>query len=284
MESTDHPLTVIESGMPAKIVECLKAGEESNEPGVIGVFQTDLWKIYRQKYLGADQISPFESFKFDEQLTNTYRLGDIFARSDYNKFSTVKHPGYASYQENFEQRHPGYSVDPKTGLVQTPAHALAYSDLKSRLLQPAGPWSDKKFFVKDCDQRVAYTSYSRSGNTMLRTYFERVSGAFTGSDGDLNACLHYSLQHAGFTGEAHLKDAWIIKTHYPLGKDRPVAASKVVCCVRNPLDVVTSMFNFWATQTQNLSVKEPFAGSEDWFRFVRQEISNWRDFHNYWKT
>ena len=118
---------------------------------------------------------------------------------------------------------------------------------------------------------------------MLRTYFERVTGAFTGSDGDLNACLHYSLQHAGFTAEAHLKDAWIIKTHYPLGKDRLVTAAKVICCVRNPLDVVTSMFNFWATQTQNLSVRESFAGSEDWQKFVRQEISNWRDFHNYWK-
>jgi hypothetical protein len=84
---------------------------------------------------------------------------------------------------------------------------------------------------------------------MLRSYLEQLTGVFTGSDGDLNYALHQSLQHCGFTGEAHLDNVWIIKTHYPLGKDRPVKAGKVLCCVRNPLDVCTSMFNFWATQT-----------------------------------
>jgi hypothetical protein len=85
---------------------------------------------------------------------------------------------------------------------------------------------------------------------MLRTYFEELTKTFTGSDGDLNHALHYQLQHGGFTGEAHLDNAWILKTHYPLGVDRgPITCAKVVCCVRNPLDVVTSMFNFWATQT-----------------------------------
>lgn len=104
-------------------------------------------------------------------------------------------------------------------------------------------------FIGPCRDRVAYTSYSRSGNTLLRTYIERVTGVYTGSDGDLNYALHQSLQHSGFTGEAHLDNVWVIKTHYPLGKDRTVTAAKVICCVRNPFDVVTSMFNFWATQT-----------------------------------
>ena len=65
MECTDHPLAQVKPGMAERIIECLKTAEDANSEGVIGVFQTDLWKIYRQKYLGAE-ISPFESFGFDE--------------------------------------------------------------------------------------------------------------------------------------------------------------------------------------------------------------------------
>ena len=75
---------------------------------------------------------------------------------------------------------------------------------------------------------------------------------------------------------------WIVKTHYPLGKDKAVTAGKVICCVRNPLDVVSSMFNFWSTQTQNLSCKEEFSEMKEWSQMIKQEITLWRDFHRYW--
>ena len=96
--------------------------------------------------------------------------------------------------------------------------------------------------------KVAYASYSRSGNTFFRLYLEQIGGIFTGSDGDLNYALHYSLQFCGFSGEAKVNDeCWFVKTHYPLGKETQFEAQKVILCVRNPLDVVTSMFNFWTT-------------------------------------
>jgi hypothetical protein len=43
----------------------------------------------------------------------------------------------------------------------------------------------------DFDSKVAYTSYSRSGNTLFRKLLEQTTGVFTGSDGDLNYSLHY---------------------------------------------------------------------------------------------
>ena len=105
--------------------------------------------------------------------------------------------------------------------------------------------------------KVAYTSYSRSGNTFFRKYLEQIGGIFTGSDGDLNYALHYCLQFNGFSGECMVNDdVWFVKTHYPLGKEVPFKANKVILCVRNPLDVVTSMFNFWTSQTQNFSIVE----------------------------
>ena len=64
----------------------------------------------------------------------------------------------------------------------------------------------------------------------------------------MNYALHYSLQYCGFSGECFVDDStWFIKTHYPLGVEKAFSANKVILCVRNPLDVVSSMFNFWAT-------------------------------------
>jgi len=43
-------------------------------------------------------------------------------------------------------------------------------------------------------------------------------------------------------------EVWFIKTHFPLGKEeKAFVANRAICCVRNPLDVVNSMFNFWAS-------------------------------------
>jgi len=108
----------------------------------------------------------------------------------------------------------------------------------------------KGFFLdgKDFPFKTAYTSYSRSGNTLFRKLLEQSTGIFTGSDGDLNYSLHYQLQHAGFTAEAFSDNSvWFVKTHYPLGREVFFTANKTICCVRNPFDVVTSMFHFWST-------------------------------------
>jgi len=122
--------------------------------------------------------------------------------------------------------------------------------------------------------KIAYTSYSRSGNTFFRKLLEQTTGIFTGTDyGDLNSCLGYQLQHAGFTGEAVIDESvWFVKTHHPLGDGDAFIANKTICCVRNPLDVVVSMFHFWTTQTQNQSVSdEKFheTYAEDWKRLVK---------------
>ena len=128
---------------------------------------------------------------------------------------------------------------------------LAPCDLTESELESINLLDLPEFFEKKPHNNlIAYTSYSRSGNTFFRRYLEQVGGIFTGSDGDLNYALHFSLQFNGFSGEAMVDSrTWFVKTHYPLGVETPFKAKKVICCVRNPLDVVTSMFNFWSTQT-----------------------------------
>jgi hypothetical protein len=78
---------------------------------------------------------------------------------------------------------------------------------------------------------------------------------------------------------------WFVKTHYPLGRDIFFTANKAICCVRNPLDIVKSMFNFWTTQTQNKSVTDDeyhLTFADDWKKLVQNEITCWRDFHKLW--
>lgn len=89
----------------------------------------------------------------------------------------------------------------------------------------------------------------------------------------------------GFAGEAYSDDhIWFIKTHYPLGREVFFTANKAVVCVRNPCDVIPSLFNMWISQNHNTSVPADFDTrfAEDWNRFVLNETTCWRDFHKEW--
>ena len=79
------------------------------------------------------------------------------------------------------------------------------------------------------------------------------------------------MQMNGFGGETYCDDSvWFVKTHYPCYKKQPFNAGNVICCVRNPMDVITSLWNFWATQTHTKSVKEQdFHKKEGWIVFVQ---------------
>ena len=73
-----------------------------------------------------------------------------------------------------------------------------------------------KFLSGGLDDAISYTSYPRSGNTMLRKYLENITGIATGSDQIMKWTLNVSLQYQGFKGESIVKErCWINKTHYP---------------------------------------------------------------------
>jgi hypothetical protein len=137
--------------------------------------------------------------------------------------------------------------------VIDPKRTVSYHDYLSKLLSigdhsdlPNGVFFDGQSFAN----KVAYVSYSRSGNTFFRKLLEQVTGVFTGSDNLPEIGLSYQLQHVGFTGEGIYDDhVWFVKSHYPIGKDEFFTADKAICCVRNPLDVVPSLFNMWIGQT-----------------------------------
>jgi hypothetical protein len=59
-----------------------------------------------------------------------------------------------------------------------------------------------KFIGNGLSDAISYTSYPRSGNTMLRKYLENITGIATGSDQIMKFTLNVSLQYQGFKGES----------------------------------------------------------------------------------
>jgi len=215
-------------------------------------------------------------FDFDNHFTNMYRSGSFFARLDFNKFCQRKlSDDFVNAAESLVLFHKGNEVCRSTGLIKSEGFAkVSYSDHVRALLARSAPVEELPspafFDGQPMNNKIAYASFPRSGNTFFRKYLEQIGGIFTGSDGDLNFTLHYCLQFCGFSGECKVNDeCWFTKTHYPLGKKVAFKANKVILCVRNPLDVLTSMFNFWSSRTQNLSIQQ-----QDFHERYAQEWAN----------
>lgn len=133
---------------------------------------------------------------------------------------------------------------------------------------------------------VVIASYPRSGNTMLRAYLEKVTGLVSGSDCDITKKLNQCLMNMGLAGEGLVdKRVWTIKTHYPerYGKTR-FGAERCVLLVRSPLDCFTSLFNMVCSGSHDMSIAdndfEKF--HTHWGEFIQQEITVWKDFHDFW--
>lgn len=111
-------------------------------------------------------------------------------------------------------------------------------------------------------------------------------GLVTGSDCDIEKKLNKELMMMGLYGEGLVdKRVWIAKTHYPerYGKTK-FYAERSILCVRNPIDCITSLFNMVCSGSHNKSIANgdyaKFSGL--WSEFVEQEITVWKDFHDFW--
>ena len=139
---------------------------------------------------------------------------------------------------------------------------------------------------KDLQDGVVMSSYPRSGNTLLRSYIEKITGLVTGSDTDISHGLNKALLTAGLQGEGLVdKRVWVIKTHYPERYGgTEFGAERSILLVRNPLDAIVSVFNLFSTRSHTLSVTEDTYTrfSNVWKSYVEGELKVWREFHKFW--
>jgi hypothetical protein len=108
----------------------------------------------------------------------------------------------------------------------------------------------------------------------------------SGSDCDITKKLNVALMNMGLAGEGLVdKRVMCIKTHYPerYGKTK-FGAERCVLLVRSPLDCMTSLFNMVCSGSHDQSIAdsdfEKFPAQ--WNEFIEQEVSVWKDFHNFW--
>ena len=103
------------------------------------------------------------------------------------------------------------------------------------------------------------TSFPRSGNTLLRTYLEKIFLVLTGSDCDTKRKLNKQLLESGLRGEGETDGSKVIfvKSHFPerLG-NCSFQAAKCVLVVRNVLDSILSLFHMIATSSHSDSMSE----------------------------
>ena len=135
---------------------------------------------------------------------------------------------------------------------------------------------------------VMYATYPRSGNSLMRKYFENLTGIATGSDMVMKHSPNVALQFCGFKGEGLMDSrAWIKKSHYPMkfhfmkGFESEIA----VICTRNPRDISPSLFYLCFTVTHVVSFKEKLVDApmwEFWKNFQRRCTESWHTWHNYW--
>ena len=135
--------------------------------------------------------------------------------------------------------------------------------------------------------KVALTSYPRAGNSLTRSYLEKITGITTGSE----AKSDLTLQLIGLIGEGHSADerVWINKTHFPLAAPFFVNrfdVNKQIYLMRNPLDVIYSVANMVNTFSHELVPNEEYHTEfpEFWDDWINQQISNLATFHNYVST
>ena len=129
-------------------------------------------------------------------------------------------------------------------------------------------------------------SYPRSGNTLLRTLLERVTGVVTGADTRPDRPLSKALavQH-NLVGEGVTKRVRVVKTHYPERQGYPIhEGHRAIMLVRNPYDAIDSYWNFNLTNTHTETVTdEVYARFSEMFdNLAVNELGTWLRFHFFW--
>ena len=177
--------------------------------------------------------------------------------------------GYKNFSQMFKELYKGYHLDKNMVIRADPEtkrinlkQLLALFRSKDENLWKEHAWQfdgESRFLDGEniVGNKVAFSSWPRSGNSFLRKYFELLTGLATGADNTLHTEVIMQMQ--GFKGEFTVDDTtWICKTHSPwIMPEAPVFyANKMITIVRNPLDTFISWLNLVAQA--NHAQKAPF--------------------------
>ena len=163
-------------------------------------------------------------------ITNMARYDYFYCDNDFTKFSRVRLEGYLTFSENMAKRYPGYMLDTKTNeIFPSTDHRVNVDELftlfrskdiaryereKDKFFGPSGRYTTENAQEQ---MSILYTTFPRSGNSMMRKYFENIMGLATGSDMSLKPSPNVALQFSVSKGEGLMGNETLIKkSHYPM--------------------------------------------------------------------
>ena len=149
--------------------------------------------------------------------------------SQFQKHSLVRLDGYLLWSENITKRYPGYMLTQEGTILPTTEITVNLDDLLALLRSKEIEKYERErdtFFGKTSryttgnskeQMAVLYSTFPRSGNSMMRKYYENVTGIVTGTDLGTTHMPNLALQYTGLKGEG-IDDSrcWIKKSHFPL--------------------------------------------------------------------
>lgn len=150
-------------------------------------------------------------------------------------------------------------------------------------------WSSSSYHPQSTFQSgiTLLASYPRSGNTLLRSLLEGVTGIVTSSDTRADRPLSIALaERHDLVGEGTCLPP-ITKTHWPERKGcSKFRAQRAIVVVRNPFDAIDSFWNLNVTNTHTEKVtEEVYERFADFFQdLVRNEMVVWMQFLEFWLT
>ena len=123
-----------------------------------------------------------------------YFKNQFYSNKEFTLFSAVELPGYKKWSDWLQTNFPGYVMDPETKTLQAGTNpTLNWDETKKLLLSKTWTPEEEAVFedkIKNGSlfldgapksDRIAFSSFLRSGNSLTRKYFEVITGIATGS-------------------------------------------------------------------------------------------------------
>lgn len=220
--------------------------------------------------------NPMTMYAISQDFGKQLLQDQIYFNRDMTLLSVIELEGLKTWTQWLAENFPGYKFDPESETLKPEtAPTVSYSELRKFLLSKDWTEEQEKEFEerykkwgpvlldgKDEVQRVALSTFHRSGNTLTRKYFEFITGIATGSIMNTQSAANLSLCPMGFLAERIYDDrTWMYKTHLPTMEGFSVIdpngylMSKAVVVVRNPIDSAYSLFQMMLTNAHTLTVE-----------------------------
>lgn len=141
---------------------------------------------------------------FDPLFSRLFKADEIFANADGTEFSVKKihvlrsngeTDEFFNYTEGMKKKFPGYELDSNNVVYNVSDKEIDLNEhwkllltdyneklYKEKIADDSFGRTQAKFLSNGLSDAISYTSYPRSGNTMLRKYLENITGIATGSD------------------------------------------------------------------------------------------------------